>query len=244
MFEMRSLTTGAGLDWIACGWGLFKRDWAAWIGMLVVAALLAVGLSLVPLLGPLLLTLGLPALSAGAAYACSRAESGGPVRVTHLFAGFSDTAPRARLLTLGAILLAAQVALLLATLALVGAGMFVAEGLGEAAHRQADMLGVGALIGLLLLLTLSLVLVMLFYFAAPLVMLRDLTPTEALRVSLAACLKNVLPLLVFQLVLAVLAFLAALPVGLGLIVLLPVMVCGHYCSFVGIFPSAAGEVRS
>ena len=60
-------------------------------------------------------------------------------------------------------------------------------------------------------------------------------PVEALKASFNACLKNTLPFLVYGLVVMVLLFFAALPVGLGFLVLIPVLSGSVYVSYRDIF---------
>jgi uncharacterized membrane protein len=237
--EPKSVGAGEGLTWFGCGWNLFKADWAIWIGIFVVFALIAVGLWLIPFLGSLVLTIIVPALTGGAMYAASVSASGERVKLEHAFQGFSETAPRSRLLTLGLILLAAHVALLLLALVLFGAGALLANQATEAVALHPEALGAGALLGVLVVVSLSLLVVMLFYYAPPLVMLRGLTPRDALVASFSACMRNILPILVFQLVLLVLFFIATIPLGLGLLVLMPLGLCAFYCSFDAIFPAPA-----
>jgi uncharacterized membrane protein len=57
----------------------------------------------------------------------------------------------------------------------------------------------------------------------------------AVKASFSACFKNLLPLLVFGVVYAVLAIIAVIPLGLGLLLLIPVSLCAGYCSYKDIF---------
>ena len=58
---------------------------------------------------------------------------------------------------------------------------------------------------------------------------------DACKASLNACLKNILPFLILGLIFCVLSFFAALPVGLGFLVLLPVLSGTAYASYQDVF---------
>jgi uncharacterized membrane protein len=237
--QPQAVDASQGLAWVGCGWQLFRDEWATWLGITLVYLLLAVALGLIPVLGPLLFALVTPALFAGVMYAAEKQSRGERPGVGHLFQGLQDPDRRGPLLVLGLLLLAAQVVLSLFALALIG-GALVASGapLSEEALSQGmaidpTALGLG---GALVFLTAQIVVLMAFYFAAPLVMLEGVRPAESIRGSFRACLGNLLPLTVFGLAVLVLAVIAVIPVGLGLLVLFPVAVAAVYCSYVDIYP--------
>ena len=60
-----------------------------------------------------------------------------------------------------------------------------------------------------------------------------------LRLSLVACLKNILPIILWTLCLCPLAVAALIPCGLGFLVLMPVMLLGMYVSYRQIFLDAS-----
>ena len=74
-----------------------------------------------------------------------------------------------------------------------------------------------------------------FWFLPALIALHGLPPFAALRAGFAACLKNALPFALFGFTMAILHFVALLPVGLGMIVLLPVVIATLYASYRDIF---------
>ena len=73
------------------------------------------------------------------------------------------------------------------------------------------------------------------WFAPALVFFNNMSPVDACKASLNACLKNILPFLILGLVIFVLAFFAALPVGLGFLVLVPVLAGTLYASYQDVF---------
>jgi uncharacterized membrane protein len=65
--------------------------------------------------------------------------------------------------------------------------------------------------------------------------LHSLTAVEAMKLSFVACLKNMLPFLVYGLIFTVILVVAIIPFGLGLIVAIPVMMTSLYTSYVDVF---------
>jgi len=91
------------------------------------------------------------------------------------------------------------------------------------------------LLALFLSSALMLPLTMAFWFAPALVFFNNMTAADALRASFGACLKNIPSFLVYGLIVMVMLFFAALPAGLGLLVLLPVIAGSAYASYRDIF---------
>ena len=73
------------------------------------------------------------------------------------------------------------------------------------------------------------------WFIPPLVAFHGMAPLTALRISFAACAKNAGVFTVFGFTMALLHFVALLPVGLGLILLLPVVMATLHASYRDVF---------
>jgi len=78
-------------------------------------------------------------------------------------------------------------------------------------------------------------LLMAMWFAPALVYFNDMQPVAAMKARFNACLKNWLVMSIYGLMTLVLCFFAALPMGLGFLVLIPVMVGALYASYKDIF---------
>ncbi len=76
---------------------------------------------------------------------------------------------------------------------------------------------------------------MAYWFAPILVAFHELAPLDALKLSFRACLHNILPFSVYALISMVLLILAVIPLGLGLLVLIPTMTASLYVSYRDIF---------
>jgi uncharacterized membrane protein len=94
-------------------------------------------------------------------------------------------------------------------------------------------MALAVLIGLALFVPIA----MAMWFAAPLVVLNQLGPVEAMKQSFNGCLRNVVPFLVYGVVMLVLAIVASVPVGLGWLVLLPIGAGSLYSSYRAIYLS-------
>lgn len=236
--QARSVDFGKGLTWFGDGWTLFTRNPGMWILFMILLFVIALVLSLIPLLGQLLLALMLPGLIGGVLFAARELSEQRAMDVSHLFVAFKEGDTRNAMLVLGAVMLGANVLSVLISLVFIGTGMGMAGMMqGDDHEVMAAGLGVGMLLALLLLSLLGLLLSMALFYAIPLVMFAAAQPLDAMKSSFAACLANILPLLLFGIVYIVLALVAAIPFGLGLLVLLPVTFGAIYASYRDIFAS-------
>jgi uncharacterized membrane protein len=108
---------------------------------------------------------------------------------------------------------------------------------GALGGEDAALAGAGgaALLGVLVLLLLITPVLAMYWFAVPLVLFREIEPWEAMKASLAAVLANMLPLLVYGVVTALLGMLALIPLGLGMLVFVPVLLISWLLSYQEIF---------
>jgi uncharacterized membrane protein len=223
-----SLPAGNGFSWIGKGWWHFKTSPFAWIGALVVWFIISMVLGFIPVLGSIISILIGPIIMAGFMYGCAEQDAGGDFSVSHLFSGFSGN--------VGQLMLVAVFYFIMLVLAVVimAGGVFVLAG-GAAALENPEM-GGGAMIGLLLLGFLLFMPIMMSYIFAPaLVMLDEMSAFEAMKYSFSGCIKNILPLIVYFLVAIVLLFVGVIPIGLGLLIVLPMLTAGTYAAYRDIY---------
>jgi uncharacterized membrane protein len=229
--EGRGVAAGRPVDWLKAGWGDFMRNPGVWIGMTVVLLVIVTVLNFIPLIGQLAVQLLMPIFSAGLLLGCKAQREGGELRFDTLFAGFKHNTGKLVMVSIyylvGVVILMAVTFLVGGGAALTGAAMGDGAGVATAAG--------GFLLAMLVMLALMVPLVMAIWFAPALVVFRDLEPVPAMKASFAACLKNVLPFLVWSVVVLVLAFVASIPLFIGWLVLVPVLVGGHYSSYLDIF---------
>ena len=230
----RGVAAERGWEWIAAGWNLFKKQPGMWIALTLVALVIFVILAIIPLVGSVALTVLSPVFSAGVVIGCRAIEEGQPLEIGHLFAGFREKF--APLATVGAIYLGATIAIALAVGLATGASMFAlfAGGDPEAATPAAL---VSMLLAVLVMLALMLPLFMAVWFAPALVAFQGKGALDAMKEGFSGCLRNILPFLVYGIVVVLLSLLASLPLLLGWLVLGPVLAATLYTSYRDIFLS-------
>jgi len=227
----RAVGAGQGWTWIAEGFGLFKKAPGIWIALVVILFVILVVLAFIPLLGAVATFLVVPVFVGGLLLGCRALQGGGELEVAHLFAGFK--AHTGNLIVLGALAIAGWIVVMLPVIVIVGAGAFLAALRGDAAGVAA--LGGSFMLAWLVALALSIPIYMALWFAPALVVLRGMAPIEAIKESFLGCLKNVLPFLVYSIVLMVLGIVAAIPLGLGWLVLGPTLIASVYVSYRDIY---------
>jgi uncharacterized membrane protein len=105
---------------------------------------------------------------------------------------------------------------------------------GETDLQHMDLLKVA--LALLIVLALLLPLAMLAWFAPALIVFRNLPAWEAMKLSFRACMRNLMPFLLYGLVALVLIVVACIPLLLGLLIVMPVLLASVYTSYRDIFP--------
>lgn len=229
--QTRSVGFGRGAEWFGEGWRIFRANPGLWIVGVITLVVIAVLLSLVPILGQLALDLVLPALFAGLFHVAHELAQGRKASFEQLFIGLSDHKLRTPLLILGAVLVGVQLLFVVVGLIFLGGSMGMA-GMSQVASPEM-MVGMGA--GMLAMMLVFALLAMLaslaFFYAIPLVTFDGVAPIDAIKSSLSACLANVPALLLFGIIYLVLAFIAMIPFGLGLLVLIPVAFGAAYASY-------------
>jgi len=215
-----------------------------WVALGLVQLLIFIVLSFVPVLGTVANAL-LTAVFAGSwMLAVRKAEGGGTIGVGDLFACFQlKLTP---LLVVGALLFVGTLVVMLIAGALgFGAVMGVAGGGHQGVGGVMAAMSAG-LLALLVALALGTLVAMAVWFAPALVVFSDVPPVDAVRASFAACVKNLVPFLVYGVIYLVAAIVASIPFGLGWIVLLPLTVITVYLSYKDLFgaPSAGPPLNA
>lgn len=230
----RAVGAGQGWAWIAGGFGMFKSKAGTWIAMVIVLAVILILLSLVPVLGALATMLLLPVFTGGMMLGCQALERGETLEIGHLFAGFKTQT--GRLVMLGALGLVGWIIVVIPAIAIMGGGAVLAVMRGDAAGAGA--MGASFALAGLVILGLSILVYMALWFAPALVTLRGLAPVDAVKQSFRGCLKNIIPFLIYGIVMLVLSILAAIPLGLGFLILGPVLIASVYVAYRDIYGQA------
>jgi uncharacterized membrane protein len=198
-------------------------------------------LVLVPFVGGIAQTLLLPVFAGGVMLGCHALARGEPLRVGHLFEGFQGNR-FAPLCVLGllwlamifvvAIVMVATIFLTLGASGLAAIMDFGAAGLDYSALASA---GISLVVVGLIALALTLLVAMAYWFAPALVVLNGETPFAALRKSFAASMQNIGAFLLYGIIYIGLAIVASIPMGLGWLVLGPMVVGSCYAGWRTIF---------
>ena len=226
----RAVASGRGLTWISEGWGYFRKQAGMWIVLTIILFLLVIAMSLVPILGWLATTLLMPVFVAGLMVGCQTIARGGELELAHLFAGFRRNT--GQLMLVGLISFALTLAALIPMALMMGAGIFAA---GTISGSSLPAVGVSLLLAMLVSLALFIPISMATWFASALVMLQDQSAPRAIGQSFRGCFKNIVPFLIYGVVVFVLALVASIPFALGWLVLAPLVLCSVYSAYRDIF---------
>jgi len=232
----RGNSAGAGIDWIGEGWRLFAKAPLMWVVSVLIIIVLAIVVGLVPIIGSLAFQVAQPVFAAGFMVACRSLETGGEFELEQLFAGFKRNF--ANLLVVGLVFLAGSIALLLVFAVFAGFGLIMAFVTGAGANDVIPALmasGMSIALGTLVTLFLMVPLLMAYWFAPALVMLHDMAPIAAMKASFRGCLGNIVPFVIYGFVMLVLCLVAMIPIGLGLLVWVPVAVTSTYAAYRAIY---------
>ena len=233
---------GAGAQWWSESWRVFSAAPLPWLGISVVFILLSVALVKIPVVGGLIDTVVTPVFAGGVMLGCDALARGRPLSIAHLFEGFQG--PRfAPLLTLGllwlAVLFAIAVVMVATTFLTLGASGLAAlmNASDPYAIDYSALLSAGAAIFIvgLVAVVVALLVAMAYWFAPALIVLNDEAPLVALRKSFAASWENFGAFLIYGLIYIGLAIVASIPLGLGWLVLGPMLVGSCYAGWRTIF---------
>jgi len=234
--EGRSVNAGDGWKWITQGFALFKSNPGMWIVLFIIYLIIGVILSKVPMIGPIILNILAPVFVAGFMSGCRDMEKGEDLEINHLFYGFKHHT--SQLITVGGLYFTGIIIIVGIMFAGVDHATLQALLDGQKlSEQQAEvMLQNGFLLYMLVGAALLMPLMMAYWFAPLLVAFHGLKPVEAFKVSFKASLRNIMPFFVYSLIAMVLLIVAAIPFGLGMLVMIPTMMASLYTSYKDIFP--------
>jgi len=245
--NIRVVDASHGWRWIAQGILIFRKNPPQWLLLIAILFIGSRVLFAVPLIGVIAVLIA-PNFLAGLSHGAQALGQGKPLRLGYLASGFLKNA--ARLVTIGGVSLVGQFLTLMA-ITLVGgetisslsktiaAGAATPEAIA-AMQAAAPRMMMALLVGF----GVSLPLMMAVWFAPLLVFFDDVKPLPALALSLWACLKNILPLLIYGMAVVVPVVilmplsLATRQPDLGLWLLAPILVPSIYVSYKDLFVPA------
>lgn len=232
--EIHQFNAKQGWQWIISGFYLFRKAPLIWVLTSFTMLLVAVTLAIVPLLGQFIFTLISPVFLAGIMFGCRELDQNREFELFHLFVAFKTNA--APLITIGGIYLIGQV-LIVGIVMMIGGSMMADMLLYGKRVDESELMGVSSniLTALLVAITLSIPLLMAAWFSPLLVVFHNVPPVIAMQRSFFACLRNFIPFQLYGITLIILAMIALMPYGLGLIILVPTVFGSIYVSYKDIF---------
>jgi uncharacterized membrane protein len=221
------------------GFDYFKRNAGIWIAITVVWIAILFGLAFLPVVGNLISQLLTPVFAAGVLLGCKAMDEGQPLELGHLFRGFSvSTGP---LILVGALYLAAVVVLAIFTIILAFILLGGMDAIAQMLQGNPEQfLGNLPMLAIVILVALGLYVpvLMALWFAPALIAIGGLGIGDAVGTSFRGCLRNIMPFLLWGIVILVLGIIALIPFGLGLLVLVPMIWGGTYAAYKDIFAVA------
>ena len=230
---IKSLPAIAGWGWIKEAFGLFKKSPWIWIAMVVIWFVINLIGQFIPIIGPLAMSLLYAVFLAGFMYGCAALERGENLEVGHLFAGFKRNT--GSLVGIGALYLLAMIAFGILMFVVILGGMGGTAIFTDPESLQGmdpeSMFSTGNLLLILIVVALLIPVIAAFWFAPVLVSLGGVPVMSSLKMSLIGCLKNILPFIIYGIAITILAILAIIPLGLGLLILGPVIIAVFYVAY-------------
>jgi len=244
--EIQKVPASHGWLWIKHSYRLIMRSPLQALSLSMTVALGMFLAMVIPLGGVLLAILIMPVLMAGYMRVCRSLEFSEKVQPRMIIAGFENRT--AQLVFLGGMLLMGMIVISIFIAAMGGAALNdILQDFQK--HQDATELidalmapEAGLRLTMLIGFVLFFVLMLAMQFAPMLVFFNQLSPRDALLVSLRASIRNIIPFAVYSLIIQLIAFaVSVIPMGLGLIILLPLGLTSMYVAYRDIFVEAKTE---
>ena len=233
--EVSTVNAGRGTAWITEGFVFFQKDWLSWVGLTVLLIVLSMVSSVIPGVN-ILMPVITPIIIAGLMLTCQQQDQGEEISIATIFSGFSNKP--GQLALVGVFYFLANLAIIIVTIILMVIVLGGFEDLAQLSVEDPDLI-LGNIFKILLIvliaLTMSLPVIMALWFAPALIVFHDVTAVQAITLSVKGCLLNVLPFLIYGIVIMILMVLASIPFMLGWFVLLPILISSVYSSYKDIY---------
>lgn len=210
---------------------MFLANPGVWIGSTVLMLVMLLAISIVPFFGQIAAHLLVPLFGAGMIQICRHLSEDKQPEIADLFVGFRHNA--GQLVMVGVFFAMGIFGIAFIAFLLVSGGVLGGVVTGRVAGFGIALGGV--MLAGLIVMVLSVPVIMATWFAPALVFFHGMPPAAAMRASFDAGAKNWLAMVIFGIFLVVALFFAMLPVGIGLILLLPVFSGAVYASYRDIF---------
>lgn len=230
--RVAELKAARGASWLAESFKLFRQAPVQWMSLCAGWIAMTFALLLIPFIGGVIASFLQPVFFASFAIAAYKQSTGERLMMADLFAGFRRN--MGSLVNLGALLLLAEIAIF-AFMALLGFPMATSG--DSATVTLADY--VELLKGKEWILATGFLLTVLVkgavWFAPPLIAFHGMSTVQAIRWSLYASISNLGTMIVYGAALMGIFFVAIIPWGIGLLVVIPMMAISTYVGYREVF---------
>jgi len=228
--HIRHVPAGNAWTWVVNGFNLFKANPAMWIILLLIYLAIMIPLSMLPVIGSVLSTLLAPVFAAGMMWGCQALVRNHDLEINHLFEGFKHNT--SQLVAVGGIYMLSL--LFIAVVVVIALDKDTVELLVKGRNLSPEQAS-GLLLPILVAMLFIMPVLMAYWFAPILAGLHNLRAIDAMKLSFFACLKNVVPFLLYGIIFMLLLILAIIPFGIGLFVVIPMMMTSLYASYADVF---------
>ena len=171
-------------------------------------------IAVLPVIGPIVNVLLLQVFMGGLMLGCRALDRGEVFDIGHLFAGFKQNT--GDLVVLGVLALVGWIVAFLPAIAIVGFGALTSLMMGGTnAAVNFGAIGMSVLLEMLVVMALAVPLYMALWFAPALIVLNKLKRVDAMKASFFGCLKHVVPMLVYCVIMRVMFMISAVLTGVG-----------------------------
>ena len=174
-----------------------------------------------------------PFVSAGIVMAADEQRRTGTFELRTLLGGFNRNP--VSLLAVAATLLGMFIVMALVIGLMIGGAVAAQMLLGKPANAASLLLGTNMLLMILICVAIALPVTAATYLAPALIVLHGQPAMAAMKMSLVALFRNILPGLVFGLCSLGLVIVGSIPLGLGLLIVIPIMTITNYTVYRDIF---------
>ncbi|MBD1226550.1 BPSS1780 family membrane protein [Xenorhabdus griffiniae] len=229
----RAVKAGTAIEWIGNAWEMFKAKPMKWILLTLIYFAIMIALQFMPIIS-IAAALFSPVFIAGFIVASEKQRTTGDFDIELLFYGFKNK--------LGSLVAVGALAFGINVLGVIAAFIFAGTSLFQillAGQDPDPMLFVGSfsslMLAFLVVLFFNIISLAFSWFAPALIIINGLKFGEAISMSLNVVKKNLLDGFLFFLLMSVLTFISAIPLGLGLLVTLPMYMATYYTTYRSIF---------
>lgn len=234
--EPRAVDAGEGINWISQAWAIVKEKLGMWVLINLIMFAFIIVISMIPFVN-FFISFIIPILIGGIIAICEKQRRTGEVELGLLFAGFQQKF-RA-LFAVGAVSFAVTVVGFIIS-AMIGGSVLMAVFLEAAQYdtiSPEQLMSLGStLIYIYIVMGLTSIIAMaLTWFAPALIINHNYTVGSAVSASLKAVTKNILPGLLFFIMMTIIMIIAAIPLFLGLLITMPLMLVTYYSTYRSLF---------